>query len=207
MVCLLILAAGVLAYSVNLAIRYHAFTNQLTAVRGIHVGDSRDEVKYRLGFPNDVLGAVIDDKEHKGFQLVYTVNAPTNDVNRMPPTTKVEDYSEWVYEEASSNVRLTVEFNKSGLVESLNLYSDSDKPHGWGRVAGLYSGDSEDKVLKLGPPSRQNIDGVSKTIEYRDLGLVVTLAKGRVYMVALKGLPKNKAPVFWRFMRSYHSPG
>jgi hypothetical protein len=119
----------------------------------------------------------------------------------MPSTTKVEDYDEWAYEEPYSNVRLTVEFNKFGFVESLNLYSDRNKPNGWRAIAGLYSGDSEDKVLRLGQPSRQKLDGVSKTIEYRDIGIVVTLTKGRAYMITIKG-PQEKAAVFRRFMRS-----
>lgn len=203
---LLILAFGVLAYSVNLAIQYHAFTSQLAVVKGIHIGDSRDEVKYRLGFPPSVLGPVEKDPEFKGFQKVYTVFGADNDVNKMPSKTKVEDYSEWVYEEAFSNVRLTVEFNKSGFVESLDLYSDSDKSHGWGPVAGLYSGDSEDKVLSLGAPSQQNLDGVTKTIEYRDIGIVVRLAKGRAYTVTIKG-PQDKAALFWRFLRNHYRRG
>jgi hypothetical protein len=52
----IVLAFGVVAYSVNVATRYHAFTNQLSAVRDIHIGDSREEVKYRLGVPPHVLG-------------------------------------------------------------------------------------------------------------------------------------------------------
>jgi hypothetical protein len=131
---------------------------------------------------------------------VYSVFGADNDGNKMPSTTKVEDYDKWVYEEPD-NVRLTVEFNKSGFVESLNLYSDNEKPYGWGPIAGLHSGDSEDKVLRLGQPSRQNLDGVSKTIEYRDIGIVVTLTKGRAYMITIKG-PQEKAAVFRRFMRS-----
>jgi hypothetical protein len=119
----------------------------------------------------------------------------------MPSTTKVEDYDEWQYEELYSNVRLTVKFNKSGFVESLNLYSNDEKPNGWKAIAGLSSGDSEEKVLRLGQPSRHNLDGVSKTIKYHDIGIVVTLAKGRAYMITIKG-PQGKAAVFRRFMRS-----
>ena len=48
---------------------------------------------------------------YRGFQSLYTVSAPDNDVNKMPANTKVDDYSEWVYDEAFTNVRLTVEFN------------------------------------------------------------------------------------------------
>jgi hypothetical protein len=200
-ICLLVLACGVVAYSISVATRYHAFTNQLRGVRGIHIGDSRDEVKYRLGFPKQVLGAVIDDKEFKGFQLVYLVDAPTNDVNRMPPMTKVEDYNEWVYEEPYSHVRFTVEFNKSGIVESLTLYSDNENGYGWRAIAGLNCGDSEDEVLRLGEPSLQNLNGVSKTIEYRDIGIAVTLTKGRAYMVSIKG-PQDKAAELRRFIRT-----
>lgn len=199
-ICLLVLAFGVVGYSVNVGTRYRAFTNHLSAVRDIHIGDSRDEVKYRLGFPPSVLGSV-EQGEFGLQQPVYAVSGADNDVNKMPSTTKVEDYDEWVYEELSSNVRLTVEFNKSGFVESLNLFSNNEKPYGWVGIAGLSSGDFEDRVLRLGQPSRQNLDGVSKTIEYHDIGIVVTLTKGRAYMITIKG-PQERAAVFRRFMRS-----
>jgi hypothetical protein len=184
LVCLLVLAFGVVAY---VATRYHAFANQLSATQGIHIGDSRGEVKYRLGFPLEVIAAQQGDRFGP---WVY---------NEMPSNTKVEDYDEWVYEEPHSNVRLTVGFNKSGFVESLYLYSDNEKPYGWGAIAGLSSGDSEDKVLRLGQPSGQNLDGMAKTIEYRDIGIVVTLAKGRACRITIKG-PQDKGAVFRRFI-------
>jgi hypothetical protein len=210
---LLVLAFAVVAYAINVATRYHAFTNELSAVQftnelsavqDIHIGDSREEVKYRLGFPQNVLGPVENDIVGlPGSQKVYTVLGANNDVNKMPSTTKVEDYNWWVYEGQFGNFRLTVEFNKSGFVDALNLYSDNKHLYGngWGVIAGLHSGDSEDEVLRLGQPSRQNLDGVSKTIEYRDIGIVVTLAKGRAYMITIRG-PQEKAAVFRRFMRT-----
>jgi hypothetical protein len=202
LVCLFVLAFGVVAYSVNVATRYHAFTNELSAVGDIHIGDSREEVKYRLGFPQNVLGPMEEVPELGRSQLVYTVFGADNDPNKMPSTTKVEDYDEWVYEQPyKANARLTVKFNKAGFVESLSLYSDNKKPYGWGAIAGLNSGDSENKVLRLGQPSSQNLDGVSKTIEYRDIGIAVTLSKGRAYMITIKG-PQEKAAVFQRFTRS-----
>ena len=87
------------------------------------------------------------------------------------------------------------------MVESLNLYSDIDKPYGWGSVAGLYSGDSEEKVLRFGVPSKQHLQGVTKTIEYADLGLTITLTKEKAYQVTLKGVPQNSPAVFWRYIR------
>lgn len=198
-VYLLIFAVGVLSYCVHLAVQYCAFTKQLTTVRGIHIGDSRDEVRYRLGVPTNVLGSHLEEKEYKGFRLVYTVSAPPNDKNRMPPSTKLEDYSGWVYEEPNNKVRLTIEFNKFDLVESIDLYCDGSESYAWGPVAGIYSGDSEEKVLGLGSPSQQHIEGVSKTIAYHDIGVEVTLSKGRAYMIRIRG-PQDKAAVFWRFI-------
>jgi uncharacterized membrane protein len=67
-IAVLVLASAVVAYSVNVAKRYNAFTNQLSAVRGVHIGDSREDVKYRLGVPPQVL-----EEEFRGFRHVYTV--------------------------------------------------------------------------------------------------------------------------------------
>lgn len=203
-ICLLALALGVVAYSVNVAKRYNSFTNQLSAVQGVQIGDSRDSVKYRLGSPQNVLGPPESGPgEREGPRRVYTVSGADNDLQKMPSTTKVEDYDGWVYEAPGSNVRLTVGFNRSGFVESLELYSNEKQSpfDGWEAIAGLNFGDSEDKVLRLGQPSRQNLNGATKTIEYRDIGIVVTLAKGRAYMITIKG-PQDKAAVFRRFMRT-----
>jgi hypothetical protein len=199
-ICLLLLVLGVAAYSVKAVLRYHAFTYELSVVRGIHIGDSRDEVKYRLGFPPYVNGSV-EQGEFGLWKPVYTVLGHDNDVNRMPSKTKVDDYYEWVYEEPYSNVRLTVEFNSFGFVESLQLYSDNEKGNGWRRIVGLNCGDSEDQVIRIGHPSRQTLDGVSKKIEFRDIGVEVTLSKGRAYMILIKGPPPDKAAVFRRLMR------
>jgi hypothetical protein len=97
--------------------------------------------------------------------------------------------------------RERLQFNKSGFVESLNLYSNNEKSQGWGPIADVYNGNSEDEVLKLGQPTRQNLKGVSKTIEYRDIGIVVTLTKGRAYMFTIKG-PQDKSAVLRRFLRT-----
>ena len=200
-VCLLILAVGVLAYCVHLAVQYRAFSTQLTVAKNIRISDSRQEVMYRLGMPTHVVGAPATGDWGFG-QAVYRVAAVKSGNDAMPSATKVEDYSEWFYEEVSINVRLTIEFNKSGLVESLHLDSDIDQQlHGWGPVAGLYSGDSEERVLRLGVPSKKHFQGVAKTIEYDDLGLKIWLTKGKAYGVKLKGVPQNSPAVFWRYIR------
>jgi hypothetical protein len=157
---------------------------------------------YRLGMPTHVLGAP-EKGEWGGSQPVYTVGADKEDQNAMPKGSKADDYDEWVYEEANPNVRLTVEFSKSSIVKSLNLYSNSEKSYGWTRIAGIGFGDSEEEIIRLGAPSNQTLDGVTKTIEYADLGLKVWLTKGKAYMVQIQGTPQNDSTVFWKFLRVY----
>lgn len=140
---------------------------------------------------------MVDSFGGRSRQLL-SVQAKENDVNKMPAGSKVEDFDEWMYDGVSLNY-MTVAFNKSGTVESIKLLS-LDKP-GWGPVAGLYSDDTEETVLRLGEPSRQYFEGVSKTIEYDDLGLEITLSQGKAYMVQLKGVPRNSPAVFLRFIR------
>jgi len=199
-VCLLILAAGVLAYSVHIAVQYRAFRNQLSAVQDIHVGDIRNEVKYRLGFPTFVLRP--PEKTDWGWpQRILKVDGDRNDQNSMPPTKTVDDYNWWQFDDANSRISLTIEFNESGIVESIELYSKANNLRAWGPIAGIYCGDSEKEILRLGVPTKQSLDGVTKTIEYQDLGLIVTLTKGKAYMIKLTGLTTNNATVFWRFIR------
>jgi hypothetical protein len=67
-------------------------------------------------------------------------------------------------------------------------------------------GDSEKNVLSLGPPSEQHLDGLGKTIEYRDFAIKVLLTKGRAYSITIKE-PQDKATLFWRFIRNNYRHG
>lgn len=192
--------AGVLAYSAHLAAKYREFKNQLSTFHNVHLGDSREEVTYRLGVPTHVYG-LPEKGDYGWWQNVYSVNAGTNDLDAMPANTNVRDYDDWSYEEANNPMRLTVKFKKTGVVGSLELYCDSSIRRGWGPVAGICCGDSEEDVRRLGEPTRQKIDGVSKTIEYRDLGLELTLSKGKAYMIRIQGVPARATGMFWRFLR------
>jgi hypothetical protein len=198
---LLILTLVILTCCAHLAVKYHAFTNQISVVRNIHIGDSREEVTYRLGVPTFVLGAP-EKGEYGWWQHVFKVNADKSDIDAMPSSTKIEGYGEWQYQEPNSPVSLTIEFNKSGIVKSLQVYCDSSVRYAWGPVAGIYCGDSEEEILRLGKPSKQHLDGVSKTIEYRDIGVEVTLTKGIAYIIKIQG-PQSEAAVFSYFLRSY----
>ena len=137
---ILILFICIFVYSAIIISQYDSFKSNLSGVRGIRLGDSREQVKYRLGFPKEVVGTK-KIEEILGLYPVYAVDAPPGDINSMPSGTKADDYSEWVYE--IYRARLTIEFNESGLVKSLNLYTDSNEIFGWTAVAGLDFCDSE----------------------------------------------------------------
>ena len=67
-------------------------------------------------------------------------------------------------------------------MRSITYYSSGANRFAWAGVAGIANGDSEETILALGDPTNSSIDGVSKTIEYADIGVKFTLIKGRVYM-------------------------
>jgi len=207
--CLLTSAVLSLAFCVHLAIGYREFTEALSAVNGVRIGDHRSEVKYRLGMPQSVIDSFGTANSTLGeWVMVYSVNARTSAGRKLPPNTDVEDYDQWVYEipvyeEAATNDSITIEFSESDRVNSLGLFSGTENSFGWGgSVGGIFNGTPEGKVLQLlGAPSRQTLKDVTKKIEYDDLGLVISLTKGKAYRVQLTGVPQSSPLVFWRYLR------
>jgi hypothetical protein len=61
---------------------------------------------------------------------------------------------------------------------------------------GIYDGTEEGVVLKwLGPPDRENIEGVAKTMFYEKLHAWFHLSKRKVYMLGIeRNGPLDKAP-------------
>jgi hypothetical protein len=182
-----------------LASGYANFRTSTLQANGIRLSDSRPEVMYRLGVPTYVLD---DDASTDKWMLMYQVDG-TDPVNRMPEGTKVEDYREWEYDEAPdrSTPRFQVTFDEQGNVEALTWIS-TDYGASWGPVARVRSGDSEEKLRSLGVPTKESIDGVSKRMEFADLGLAFTLTKGRVYMVEIRRHESNFFSTARRYVRS-----
>ena len=199
---LFLLALALLAYHL---VHYRTFTNQLTEYNGIRIGHSRAEVKYRLGIPRTVRAPIpfTSEDRHIGYDpyIGYRVNASADDKNKMPANTGIDDYNEWEWGcDPPCNIYCTIIFNKASLVQEITLLSDVGKPFGWGPIAGLYNGDGEDEVLRLGRPSKQELRGLTKTIDYDVLGLQVNLAKGKAYCVNIRGIQQNSLAVFWRYI-------
>jgi hypothetical protein len=164
---------------------YASFRHQLSTLGVLTLGDTRDEVAYKLGRPPVVYG------EQKpgdwGIPVFYT-DRKSDPINAMPEGTRIEQYQAWSYTGPAPNVHLDVDFNKkTGRVERIECFDLSDTasaycPH----LLGLAVGDSEARMVDvLGAPTSQKVENGVKTAEYSNLGVAFLLKMQRVYSVAV----------------------
>ncbi|KQV52819.1 hypothetical protein ASC95_08420 [Pelomonas sp. Root1217] len=197
----LLLVSLFIAAFVYLDSRYTQFRGSLTELRGVKLADARDEVLYRLGTPSHVIDPkTLDSPEAQRFQLVYSVNAEPDDVNRMPAGKRIEDYLEWSYEASGDPARLTVTFGANGQVKSLGVYCTSAKC--WEAIAGIEGGATEEEVLRLGTPHVVKVESATKTVVFEDLGVKVYLTKGKAYMVEISGPQQPGSSRFRHFIHT-----
>lgn len=153
---------------------------------GFRLGETQSEVMYKLGYPPNVIGA-----EPLGDWPGYPVyDTSRNDPkNAMPAGTSIEDYLEWSYPQGERRIDLRFSAQSQRL-ESVTCYSASFQ--NCPTLYGVRLGQSDTEVVEaLGSPSRSSITGVAKILEYPALGLTLTLAKGRVYMMKLSEIQRN----------------
>jgi hypothetical protein len=202
--------AGVLALALALirfVSAYQSFQGELVAMNGVRLGASRDEVLYRLGPPPSVLGPVepliFDGKVVGHSSRVFFVDGSKADQNTMPAGRSVRDYPGWVYSPDTLGTDLDVEFGKGGHVETLTCTAHGDNPFACSPVAGMRNTDSEEKVLHLGTPSTNSLDGVAKKIEYADIGVRFYLAMGKAYSFSIKRPSGGQGAVLHRFLQTH----
>ena len=180
----LLLAAFVLSTCSGL----QQFEKEIGHMGGIRLGDTRSEVLYRLGVPPRVFGdphpIEVGGETFQARTLYWVTDAP-QPVNAMPEGSKIEDYSAWTYAPSGDAANFTVEFDAAGRVNLLECTALGGRPFACGPVAGVWNTDSEEKVLRMGRPTRETIDGVTKLMAYDDIGVRFLLTKGRVYRISL----------------------
>jgi hypothetical protein len=172
---------------------YKYYNDQFSTYNNIHIGESQAEVKYRLGYPIHVIGPPNNE--------VYTVSGSTNHYNNpIPSNTKVEDYKEWHYGDEATiwQKYFSVAFSNLSSVRSLTLYGKPDNAYAWGPIAGIFCGESEERIInQYGKPTSQTIHDTWKEIEYNDIGITLFLDKGEAYNIELRG-PPNRWSVLMR---------
>lgn len=186
-----------------------SFRRDLQSVQRIRLGDSRQEVTYRYGFPPYVLGprepTVIGGKLVGYDSPLLAVGGPESDQNTMPKSKAVKDYDEWLFNSGGfgpeGGTDLVVAFDKGGRVKEITCTAHGDNPFAcW--LAGRWNDDSEEEVLKLGTPTRTTITDVSKTIEYDDIGVTFTLTRGKAYSFTRNKPTKGEWALFRRYVNT-----
>lgn len=148
-----------------------------TKYLGVSLGDSRDEVYYALGQPNDVLAA--DDSQQDGPWKHYRL-VPVKDI---PSPRTPKDYAEWVYAPSNAS-RWDIDFSPDGKVRGIGCYSVGS--YGCPALYGVRDGATEDEVrAQLGSPAREELDGVTKRMRYPAFNVTIFLEKRRVYRLRL----------------------
>ena len=148
-----------------------------TEYAGLRLGMTQDEVMYVKGYPPSVLAEEVQDPQWKGF---YTVV----DTKKLEKGKRVIDYRHWSYEQGKHNINVTFNAARTAVVH-LQCFSD-DRLYRCPLIGGIRDGDSEKEVVrKLGNPTASKIDGVAKTLTYRDLGIEFILTKEQVYMMSI----------------------
>lgn len=164
---------------------YTAYTNRpviQSSYYGVNLAMPMAEVKYRLGWPSNVLvpGNASAAQPWERAPEVLSVK-------KIPDGKSVDDYQSWSYD---GPPRIDIEFDKaSGNVTSVGCFGGAGicSP-----VLGISDGLSETDVRdRLGAATTERIDGPSKIMEYRQLGVELYLTKGRVYMLVVRQFPSS----------------
>lgn len=200
----ILLAAGVVVYAMAWTFRaYRLFGDQLSALCGITLGDTRGEIRYKRGEPPIVYG---DLQPGDSIAHPYYTDREKDPDNALPEGADITTYHTWTYYNGSSpNPQLDITFDPAlGRVSKIDCIDQSDPPTNYcTRLAGLGIGDQESRIVSfLGTPTRQPIDEKSgvKTMEYSDLGLVFLLARQRVYGISVRGTDAHKRVSISRFL-------
>ena len=150
-----------------------------TEYAGLRLGMTRDEVKYIKGFPANV---VTDDKEGpwQSFGVIKS--------SELPKGKTVNDYPLWSYE-GGYKQSYHVGFGRGSTVLSIACYSE-DKSYRCPAIGDVKDGTSEAEMLrKLGTPIKSTITGVTKSVEYNDIGVGFKLEKETVYYLLVGKTP------------------
>jgi hypothetical protein len=189
---------------------YGRFGDQLSALGGMSLGDSRGEARYKLGVPPAVYGT--DEPGEAASHVYYTdpLRDPQKDpANVVPAGTDINTFRTWSYDKGLSlGPHLDLTFDaRTGRVVRIACIDQSDPPTSYcGRLVGVGVDDPESRIIsQLGSPTRQAIDdrtGV-KTMDYGDIGVAFLLAQQRVFGMSVVGTGARKQAPLLRFLIWY----
>jgi hypothetical protein len=189
---------------------YGRFSDQLSVLGGMSLGDSHGEARYKLGVPPAVYGT--DEAGEAATHVYYTdpQKDPQKDpANVVAPCTDINTFHTWSYVQGLSlGPHLDLTFDpRSGRVARIACIDQSDPPTSYcGRLVGIGVEDPESRIIsQLGSPTRQVIDDQTgvKSMEYGDIGVTYLLAQQRVFGMSVAGPAAHKQAPLLRFLIWY----
>ncbi len=199
-----VVLVGLAVYVILVAADYRVFRQQTIQFGKVRLTDTRAEVLYKLGRPQAVEEGLSAKDPYGGFSTrIYFVDGPSGDQNTMPSEKKLEDFPGWHWSrEWGSQVYTAVSFDKAGVVKSIICYDQLANLAAWGPLAGIRDGASEDRILILGKPTSSTIKGITKTIEFDDIGVRFHLVKDKAYSAELRQPTGGEFAILRRFLHT-----
>lgn len=148
-----------------------------TELDSVQIGMTQNDVRYVKGYPPIVYGPLDNTDKFPGRRVIET--------EKLPGGKTVDDYDYWSYKKYAGS-RIDVQFTPTKTsVVTVECYSH-DKLRRCPSIAGVYDGDSEQKVIRVfGRPDMSNISGVTKSIYYKKFGVFFKLTQQTVYLIGI----------------------
>lgn len=168
------------------------FQGPVTSYMGVNIGDTREEVLYKIGKPSYVFGAAACKVKDSCYWNVYDANTDLEDVDNHAPKTEKDfrTFGVYVYADRISNKikEVSVQFrnNKVRMIFCRNKCES---------ILGVSTGTKESDVYKLiGTPDKESIDPEfgNKTMIYKKFNLTLMLEKRTVYSVSVKRIDQSQ---------------
>lgn len=158
----------------------------ITSYMGVNIGDTREEVLYKIGKPPYVFGAAACEVKERCYWSVYSTNTELDNIKKDAPKSGKDlwNFNVYLYENEASNNRkeLLIQFrkNKVKMIRCINQCS---------KLIGLSIKTRESIVYRiLGKPNKEYINPESgeKTMSYEKYNLVLMLRKQEVYLLSVQ---------------------
>jgi len=175
---------------------YMKLPQRLTHYQGLELGMTTSEVMYRKGEPSGVFTTAmpsgvfkkkvgIEEEEIAEFMSDKYEFRFIFDKHKIPKGSNVENYDEWYFMEKDSH-RLDVKFDvPNGNVVEIACYPRIE--YGCEMVNDIGINSTEINVKKrLGKPSKEVLEGLVKSIEYKNYNIKFYLEKEKVRAIILK---------------------
>ena len=181
---------------------YRSFARSAEVYGNVSLGQSQQEVQYRLGDPDIVL-QVAGKAKNGEFTDPYVVKPTTAEDEgwKMPAGRTIYSFDHWTYGLRTSLSSTDIEF-KNGKVSSAACFVDGTN----GSCLSLYDvrvGDTEEQlVTRLGQPTKTSLSDEVKTITYSDLGAEFFLKRAQVYGLKVTGKPKSFMALVRRYFQT-----